>query len=1135
MVDNVKKNPIVEQSSVAPVPTPSPKPEEYKPMFPTTGSSPAPATATEPSEAQNLASARSQAARAQNQKREVEQEKLMAEINKMLQADDKEATYENIVEFAQSMREALLEKQKQGELTQEEQAQLEALNTFLKPETPEATPDAPDAFDAAETEVTDEDKKLEDEINTRLKENNQEITQDNIIKMAESMLEELSAIELEGNLTPEQQKRLDALNKLLNPAPLDDENVNDVENFTPVPSQPSEMPVPEDKNGVIEKFLLGDIKKEDLSAYIQEYIEQNIPGYKDMSKAEQAAKARSLQQEIIKLSTDGKTNNYNKMTPAELTKAAEIIMLCRTKNISLAKFSELKSEQRTKMLGDFELGAIKSLVEKYTPKDIPPDKFKTYSPESKLNYYLDNLLASKYPEYSSWSEDDKRAKRNELIQNLVSNNLNIKKWDGLHDGEKAEFIRAFAKDLDVAITLNKPLSEVLSMDIGAKNDLRKQCAHKNGYNIDSADERLNSAIDACQKNGKNITYQNLEAELKKLADTGDPDAKRALERLKLSQEWGKFTASTEFDNSVQKFNDYVTNNGYKTNNDCIKDAIEKRNVEILTWAAAWAQSSPETWAEFKQMIEKGGFTPEEIRNIYRVSGQIMTYNLSSAAIDGNVAQFNHQQNILHSAGRLDIAENSIRHAYPYFQDQAFVDVSTNAMNVWGTQITPALTGCLNDRNIMTYDVAKELSGKIASSFDISGECRSSFATNLIKSANNTQEQLGYADNLSTISDPAVTEGLAAALQYVDSSAQNQYNSYIDRAIQNNGYSQEEINNINTARETGQTSYQRGTTSSANGNSPANSPSSASSPRNQASTTSSATPTTSAATPVSSTPANVVKVSPQNSNAVTEMRQTLAQLQYEESVAKKEKAMQDLQNIIEKIQNDQEVRAQKKAELAAKEAKTDEEIAQAIKETEKKSVKEQEDVQAKVAVEVVEELDQEEKLEKKFNISIDTINRIRTAARNGDLSTIYNVLGSISTDAQRHFVQRLSRKDTATIIGFIRSQSTNKSLIRELCRLNPGLIKALSPDLLISCGIQKSEIIKYADSKMLASYLAELQRTGNTRELNQFYEALGYDTQTIANFESKPIPGSDEWLTAYMPVKVSMRHYIDKHVPRKFWG
>ena len=415
--------------------------------------------------------------------------------------------------------------------------------------------------------------------------------------------------------------------------------------------------------------------------------------------------------------------------------------------------------------------------------------------------------------------------------------------------------------------------------------------------------------------------------------------------------------------------------------------------------------------------------------------------------------------------------------------------------------------------------------------NVPAERKTSFTKSYIITGS-AEQQLHDAQYFSTVKDASVTEGLAAAEKYVDASVKKQYSSYVDNAIKNNGYSADEVKNINTARETGQTSYERNAESSSTNSSQSKTETKTST---QQKTQSQATTTTSAATQTKTNKTSVtnpsvaqlnsnkatVKLSAANSNSVQQMRQTLAQLQYESSVAKKEKAMQDLQNIIDKIQNDQEVRAQKQAELKAKEAKTDEEIASAIKEAETKSADKQKSDEAKIAQEAkssVQELNEVvetqkvENVAKKFNISVDDVKTLKEAHRQGDLNTIYTKLGSISAEAQKKFIQIISRKDTATIIGFIRNRSTDKALIKELCRLNPGLIKSLDADLLISCGLAKTDIIKYADSRQLSTMLYSLAKVGNTEQLRQFYEVLGSKTdQTrVSTSSTTPVPGDDRY-------------------------
>ena len=403
---------------------------------------------------------------------------------------------------------------------------------------------------------------------------------------------------------------------------------------------------------------------------------------------------------------------------------------------------------------------------------------------------------------------------------------------------------------------------------------------------------------------------------------------------------------------------------------------------------------------------------------------------------------------------------------------------------------------------------------IVTDANVTAERKTAFTKSYI-STGTAEQQLHDSKYLSTVKDAAVTEGLAAAEKFVDASVKSQYRSYVDNAIKNNGYSQAEINNINAARETGKTSYER--------NIEVQSTNSAQPLKSQTKVSTQQSTVTNISTAQISYSKSTVKLSAANSDLPKQFAQTLLQLQYQASVAQKEKAMQDLQNIIDKIQNDQEVRAQKQAKIKAKEASTDEEIAEAIKTADEKSAQTQKTDEEKIANESKEsigelnevvETPKIEEVAKKFNISVDDVKELQEAHRQGDLNTIYTKLGSISVDAQKKFVQFISRKDTATIIGFIRNRSTDKSLIKELCRLNPNLIKSLDPDLLLDCGIAKADIIKYAGASQLAAMLASQARLGHTDVLNQFYEALGYNKDVSYNNKNAFLPGGDGFYSSY---------------------
>ncbi len=386
-----------------------------------------------------------------------------------------------------------------------------------------------------------------------------------------------------------------------------------------------------------------------------------------------------------------------------------------------------------------------------------------------------------------------------------------------------------------------------------------------------------------------------------------------------------------------------------------------------------------------------------------------------------------------------------------------------------------------------------------------------------------EQKLYYAQEYSQIKNSAVTQGLAAATHNeTDTEIKSTLTSYVNYATQNNGYSSEEVNNINNALNTGYTSYSYNSASSDNrtsGNDSSSNTASTQNTSNNYSNNNSANSNSSnnvATNPVASAPSSSasttpktssnsaegqakVVVSPQTQSKLNTMRDNLAQLQYNYSVQIRDKALGSLERIITHIQDDQQVRAQKQAEQK-QELQKKEEIAKVLEEAQ---VQIEKGERVTVATEIVEK-----QIAKKFNIDEDTVKKLRNAAHEGDLSAIYSLLGSVNSRAQEHFILHISRKSESALAGFIRNHSNDKELIKMLIRLNPNLIKSIDSTLLINCGIEKAEIIKYADATQLKTILADLSKVGNKQQLKQFYDALGDNAQNVA---SEPPRGSDAWL------------------------
>lgn len=111
---------------------------------------------------------------------------------------------------------------------------------------------------------------------------------------------------------------------------------------------------------------------------------------------------------------------------------------------------------------------------------------------------------------------------------------------------------------------------------------------------------------------------------------------------------------------------------------------------------------------------------------------------------------------------------------------------------------------LNDLEDRTK--ANRFALSLANNSNIADSYKSQFTKDLITDAARlgSEEQLRYGKTLSTVDNPAVTEGLAAASKSIsDPGARQQYDSYVDNAMKN--YPPEQQAAIRQARETGEIS------------------------------------------------------------------------------------------------------------------------------------------------------------------------------------------------------------------------------------------------------------------------------------------------------------------------------------------
>lgn len=860
---------------------------------------------------------------------------------------------------------------------------------------------------------------------------------------------------------------------------------------------------------------------EKTSEILDDYMKNHTDEYPEYAKLNDSQKKAFRDAEMGKMlrKLAGKQNLTKADRKTATRDLAILLSTAETKGLSLKELSSDPKEMKAQVdQGDKEL--YNSMLSKIDTSD--PDKALDDIAELYLTFTDPDYLLLEGAKKTNYMKSQQRKifamfgvadPKKDINSDAKSNAVNIMK--GLLSG-------LTEKDMTIKDLVNLPASDQSKLLVESLEKYEKEhpeITSKLSPESKQAFEILKVRSSLIKETGKkNPTERdlfNLLLEKEKAGNISEQE-KLILDSYKMVDLAGKrrgkdFLATTaNMSSNVAKrmVNGLTYKAQFKSQLDGVDDP--KEIVKIVNEIAQGINTDTDKVAQLealRQVMMEKGYKPKEII-------AMLPDDMAQAITARALAHSNHEQaaratDLLASFNSETVDETANDMSFVMSEARSAEWLQNYGANVETTKYDEAFTAGVNQN--LDIDTANQVFTYIANNAT-TDEKKASIVEYSLTTTTDSERISVYTDSYKTIQSPAVTEGMAAAAYNTSDPANKAIiNSGVDYAVENNGYSSSELESINTARQTGNTSYSSSTGSSSSTSSATSKSSSKTTSASQNSDSgNSSNRVSSTGSSSSNNNANKVKLSPQNKSAAAEIRDTLLKLQYESSVAQKEKAMADLERIINKIQNDSEVRAQKQAELKAKEAKSEEEVAQAITEADNKSVQQQQEDQVKLVTEVVEDVIDNSKLDKKYDIPLDTINKLRNAAKQGDLVTIYNELGNISSDAQRRFVQFISRKDTATIIGFIRNRSTDKALIRQLCKLNPSLIKSLDSDLLISCGLAKSDIIKYAGSAQLAIMFRELSKVGNTDQLRQFYEALGYDAQQYTALNNAILPGDDRY-------------------------
>lgn len=340
----------------------------------------------------------------------------------------------------------------------------------------------------------------------------------------------------------------------------------------------------------------------------------------------------------------------------------------------------------------------------------------------------------------------------------------------------------------------------------------------------------------------------------------------------------------------------------------------------------------------------------------------------------------------------------------------------------------------------------------------------------------------YTNSYKDIKNSVVTEAMASvAPQKSNAEIKNIINEAVNYSIQNNGYSQQEINNIKTANQTGTTSTQR----------------------NIASNTSSQVQT-SRQTTKSQTSAKTQ--SSYTTNSSTSARTSGDTSEIDDLTAKKQKTINYTQEITSALQDKKDNTLRRIEQVIDNYQKSIQ--TQVVQQT-SQSQKSDADTATKF-------IDQEEQTS---NIPSKTIQELRTAYNTGGMAGLYEKLGSLSSNIQERFLTFFAKNAGSDSLRlFARSYAGNKDLIVALYQnsndvsLLSYLDGASTMDLLAKGKIKMEDFLKYASPSTIAMYINELNKTGNKAQLKQIFSLLDNSKLKSANQNmAANQPGGDKWL------------------------
>lgn len=553
--------------------------------------------------------------------------------------------------------------------------------------------------------------------------------------------------------------------------------------------------------------------KEKLTVFMESYLSKNDENFKNLSdKDKQEYISEQMKDLMSVLNLENKPlGNLEKKKAFK--DAILLLAASEKKGKSINDYKQMSPEKLQKIIKKEGQERLKQVVNL-----VPPEKLEGKSNAEKIDTYTDYFLSISDDKYNSLEGKEKDLYRKNKCNEFIEKDLGFKNWSKLPSTQQDKLYK-----YGVTI-LCKMAEDGKSIEDFAKLPLAKQTKilinslsdENKAENADIINElKVKSAlIDAVSSDGvKNPKEQDIHNKLLELEKQGvlSPEQKNMLNEYNILKEIGVEFGQDQIpvnSNKVQAkaigcdVNEYIKNSLDGVNKDNVEDysktiksivrgAIVDKNIDELYLMRDILKDKGFSDKEINKLIPPRFYNKLQAKGLANNDGKLTAKAINSAMATGD-------DKAVYSTSQ------AVKISAKYLKGKELVAAGEAA--VQHESLVKPFTESINNREYITKEAAADVSLDILNSDNVSNASKAVFTKEFVTTAavNGVEEQLYFGEELSKVNNAAVTEGLAAASESIESpQAREVYNSYVDTAAKN--YPPEQQAAIQTARQTGEIS------------------------------------------------------------------------------------------------------------------------------------------------------------------------------------------------------------------------------------------------------------------------------------------------------------------------------------------